>query len=1235
MEGDGSQPTQATQNVLDPRRVGKQNSGFSDEDISDIICLLYPQTTNARREVQRIAREHSPHIIGRETADTVEPDYEEEDRADKFQLTPPEASHALILRLSAQTKDPIHGFAFGRNITRCDICFINDPNKRLSNVHFRIYVNKHGVVMLEDFSTNGTFVDGVLLRSKPNIPKRGAPRRVLSHGSRIKVLMHDEGHDLEFMVRVPKRTGPYESAYTEKLRGYLERLNALGEKHNETIAPGPGGHVDLFSAPRRQQPPPPKPRTALPSTTTQENTDRFPREWDGSGKYNRVCQIGKGAFAVVHKVTSKYDGNPYAAKELEKRRFIKNGVLDQKVENEMKIMQRVEHPNIVRYIEHFDWDNRLLFIIMEYVEGGDLGKLISLRGALAEQSVQQMAAQLLSALAHLHENHITHRDLKPDNILISSLSPFDVKLTDFGLSKMVDNEQTFLRTFCGTLLYCAPEVYSEYAEYDDQGRRNPRNRAKRAAVGQRYDHAVDVWSLGGVLFYALTGSAPYPVKSGVSYSELLHTIMTQNLNTAPLVRQGISAQGIQFLRSMLDRRPETRATVRDLQSHPWLGVHALPPETSGQSFDEITDDDLQVEASQLSLADGQSRQIVDTAHPPYVEFERPQPATLWDADDDFIEEDSQEGDGTYGQRGPGAGPKLFGEVNVSAVGSSGVVAEDRLNLPVADSEVIGDESFGTEIRDSYDSGNVSTVILKKSQSSGGVPLSMSAAEGQSADQLQSLVQNVASQSLGGSESQIDLQMKSGATTHINGTFYTASKRKPSTADTSDEFDQHQREKPTVKRLKSEGNIDTVAEREMEECKLLASVPQIKRLESGRQIDRPYNKMGFWDFRRVDTWHLRYPEMTQLQYDMFNQTAQSRREVFAPGQTPLWELAFKYFPPSNGLPAIHANEQSTMNDTRTMLKRDDGRLLERTEWDIPPTAPPVAAAEEDSLPDTLPPETQNIVVPVHQEASTRAVGVLESSSDSLIPGLSIPITALATSWGRGPENTVVYEDKKESKIPKYALRIVAWKVGLDPSKLRKESPWEKDDEGTGYAFYLSTKATNGLHLNGCHVPSHDCKNTLGPSRYWVRIHDGDELIIWGLPTDPRQTVKVTLRCFWGDSAKPRSKNDIIQRVPSSTARSIDDIYTKAERRVRDQAERRRLTDEATKDYEERLQNIDREREASRRFEEKHIEALRFLASRTTSRRGSPASAPATTIILRGQTPGVGAPSPLHASQSLPE
>lgn len=67
------------------------------------------------------------------------------------------------------------------------------------------------------------------------------------------------------------------------------------------------------------------------------------KEWRGGDRYNKVCTIGRGAFAIVYKITAKFDGVPYAAKELEKRRFMKNGQLDQKVDNEMKIMQNIKH----------------------------------------------------------------------------------------------------------------------------------------------------------------------------------------------------------------------------------------------------------------------------------------------------------------------------------------------------------------------------------------------------------------------------------------------------------------------------------------------------------------------------------------------------------------------------------------------------------------------------------------------------------------------------------------------------------------------------------------------------------------------------------------------------------------------------------------------------------------------------------------------------------------------------
>ena len=84
---------------------------------------------------------------------------------------------------------------------------------------------------------------------------------------------------------------------------------------------------------------------------------------------------------------------------------------------------------------------------------------------MAEYLCQSVAHQMCQALEYLHHANITHRDIKPDNILIKSRDPLVVKLTDFGLSKVITNEDSFLKTFCGTLLYCAPEVYPGYDQY--------------------------------------------------------------------------------------------------------------------------------------------------------------------------------------------------------------------------------------------------------------------------------------------------------------------------------------------------------------------------------------------------------------------------------------------------------------------------------------------------------------------------------------------------------------------------------------------------------------------------------------------------------------------------------------------------------------------------------------------------------------------------------------------------
>lgn len=102
---------------------------------------------------------------------------------------------------------------------------------------------------------------------------------------------------------------------------------------------------------------------------------------------------------------------------------------------------------------------------MEYVPCGELSSYMSQNGPMPEPLAKSVSRQMLNALDYLHKRKITHRDIKPDNILIASNDPFTVKLSDFGLSKVVNDTETFLKTFCGTLLYCAPEVYPDYDMY--------------------------------------------------------------------------------------------------------------------------------------------------------------------------------------------------------------------------------------------------------------------------------------------------------------------------------------------------------------------------------------------------------------------------------------------------------------------------------------------------------------------------------------------------------------------------------------------------------------------------------------------------------------------------------------------------------------------------------------------------------------------------------------------------
>lgn len=210
------------------------------------MCLLYPTTANASNEVKRLALspEYSRFTVGRFAADNMNSDFYLEDDARNFGRTGV-GEHAIVLRMSAIVKNPIMGFTFGRNANRCDIWFTRDSGRRLSNIHFRIFINEHGILMLEDQSTNGTVVDDKLLR-RTDSKGRGQPSRAmrtLESGSTIKIIMAQNTEDLIFLVRIPRRDGDTETEYINNLTTYLEKAQGLDEDPNKTIGPGPSGHV--------------------------------------------------------------------------------------------------------------------------------------------------------------------------------------------------------------------------------------------------------------------------------------------------------------------------------------------------------------------------------------------------------------------------------------------------------------------------------------------------------------------------------------------------------------------------------------------------------------------------------------------------------------------------------------------------------------------------------------------------------------------------------------------------------------------------------------------------------------------------------------------------------------------------------------------------------------------------------------------------------------------------------
>ncbi len=268
-------------------------------------------------------------------------------------------------------------------------------------------------------------------------------------------------------------------------------------------------------------------------------------------------------------------------------------------------------------------------------------------------------------------------------------------------------------------------------------------------------------------------------------------------------------------------------------------------------------------------------------------------------------------------------------------------------------------------------------------------------------------------------------------------------------------------------------------------------------------------------------------------------------------------------------------------------------------------PPTGDGVENDLQDAQ--IDSQLVVPIPTAGT--AVGMIESDAGSIIPGVSFPITDSFLSFGRGPENTKTYEPKTDTRVPKYAFKILMLSDGSDSS--RGSPPWA-DDLGNvdpdDYPFWISTKATNGIRINGKLLRSCSPKSPHEASENWGRLYHGDVVTIWQNSTaDAPPQTKLIFRCFWGASSKRREVEGL-EQASASLAHRLDSACKRAEFKV---ASRRKKA-EATTEQQSRAQSVDAERHRNVIFEDKRQEAIRFLAARQPlmARRLSPGSAPAT-------------------------
>ncbi|KAK8546361.1 hypothetical protein V6N13_067586 [Hibiscus sabdariffa] len=260
------------------------------------------------------------------------------------------------------------------------------------------------------------------------------------------------------------------------------------------------------------------------------------------GNYLVGRQIGSGSFSIVWHARHRVHGTEVAIKEIAMGRL--NKKLQDSLMSEIVILKRINHPNIVRLHDIIEVPGKI-HLVLEYCKGGDLSMYITRNGSVPEATAKHFMQQLAAGLQVLCDNNLIHRDLKPQNLLLSTNdSRADLKIADFGFARSLQ-PRGLAETLCGSPLYMAPEIMQL----------------------QKYDAKADLWSVGAILFQLVTGKTPF---TGNNQIQLLQNIMKSTELLFPMGNNYLTADCKDLCLRLLRRNPVERLTFEEFFNHPFL-----------------------------------------------------------------------------------------------------------------------------------------------------------------------------------------------------------------------------------------------------------------------------------------------------------------------------------------------------------------------------------------------------------------------------------------------------------------------------------------------------------------------------------------------------------------------------------------------------------------------------------------------------------------------------------------